>query len=184
MNRKAQKEYNMKVLFICSANICRSALAEAILKKKLQQEGINGIEVESVGVHNYEGEPRDEVMVSYAHKAGYELGGAAKYVTQAITDTAEIIICMEHFHVVEMQKRVPYAQWNCIHTFNEICFNERTDLVDPSGDTCYMYHYVFEKIQEGCGILASKLNNMMNKAYNHETSYRKARACSYQEISG
>lgn len=153
----------MKILFICSANICRSALAEVILKKKLQQEGITGIEVESAGIHNYEGEPRDEVMALYARNAGYKLEGTAKHVTQAMTDTSDLIICMEHFHVVEMQKRAPYARWNNIHTFNEICFNEQTALVDPSGDTDHMYHYVFEKIQEGCGILASKLSNIKNK---------------------
>ena len=30
----------MKILFVCSANICRSALAEVILRKKLQEKGV------------------------------------------------------------------------------------------------------------------------------------------------
>ena len=67
----------MKILFVCSANICRSALAEVILKQKLQQKGLTDIVVESAGVHNYEGEPRDYMMASYAIKSGYDLGGGS-----------------------------------------------------------------------------------------------------------
>lgn len=147
----------MKILFVCSANICRSALAEVILRKKLQEKELTDIEVESAGIHNYEGEPRDYTMVSYARKAGYELGGNAKYLTQSMTDSADLIICMEYFQIVELQRRyVPFERWNCIHRFNEICFDEQSDLIDPSGDTGYIYHYVFEKIQEGCCKICEK----------------------------
>ena len=55
----------MKILFICSANICRSALAEVILRKKLREKGLADIEVDSAGVHNFAGEPRDYMMFSF-----------------------------------------------------------------------------------------------------------------------
>ena len=153
----------MKILFVCTANIWRSALAEVVLKKKLQQKGLTDIEVESAGVHNYEGSPRDYTMVAYTRKAGYELGGTANYVTQAMVDSADLIICMEHSHVVEIQKRLPYVRWNRIYTFNEICFGEQTGLVDPSGNTGYMYRYACNKILDGCEILAWKLEMMVNE---------------------
>lgn len=153
----------MKILFVCTANICRSALAEVVLKKKLQQKGLSDIEVVSAGVHNYQGSPRDYTMVAYARKAGYELGGTAHYVTQALVDSADLIICMEHSHVVEIQKRLPYVRWSRIYTFNEICFGEQTGLIDPTGNTGYMYHYALGKIQNGCEILAWKLEMMVNE---------------------
>lgn len=149
----------MKILFVCSANICRSALAEVILKKKLKEGGIEGVEVNSAGVHNYAGEPRDPKMVSLARQAGYDMGGVAQYVTRQMVDAADLIICMEYHHVVELQKwYVPYARWSHIHRFNEICFNERTNLPDPSGDTDCMYLYVFEQILEGCNLIVLKLS--------------------------
>ena len=154
----------MKILFICTANICRSALAEVVLKKKLQEKGLTDIEVESAGVHNYEGSPRDYTMTAYAHKAGYELGGCAHYVTQALVDSADLIICMEHSHVVEIQKRLPYVRWSRIYLFNEICFGEQTGLADPSGNTGYMYRYACNKIIDGCDMLAWKLEKMINDA--------------------
>lgn len=149
----------MKILFICSANICRSALAEVILKKKFEENGIDGVEVNSAGVHNYAGEPRDPKMVSLARQAGYAMNGVAQYVTKQVVDAADLIICMEYHHVVELQKwYVSYARWSRIHRFNEICFNERTDLPDPSGDTDHMYQYVFDKILEGCNLIVLKLS--------------------------
>ena len=153
----------MKILFVCSANICRSALAEVILRKKLKEKGLADIVVDSAGVHNFAGEPRDYMMCSYARKAGYEMGGESKYISQEQADSADLIVCMEHFHVVEMQKRLPYVRWGRIKLFNEICFDEQTNLIDPSGDTGYIYHYVFEKIQEGCGTLAWKLSKMLRQ---------------------
>ena len=152
----------MRILFICTANICRSALAEVVLMNKLQEKGLTDIEVESAGVYNYDGAPRDYMMSSYARKAGYELGGTAHYVTQTMVDSADLIICMEHSHVVEIQKRLPYVRWSRIYLFNEICFGEQTGLIDPTGNTGYMYHYALEKIQEGCAILAWKLEKMIN----------------------
>lgn len=154
----------MRILFICTANICRSALAEVVLKKKLQEKSLADIEVESAGVHNYEGSPRDYTMTAYAHKAGYELGGCAHYVTQAMVDSADLIICMEHSHVVEIQKRLPCVRWSRIYLFNEICFGEQTGLVDPSGNTGYMYRYTCNKILDGCDMLAWKLEKMTNDA--------------------
>ncbi len=156
----------MKILFVCSANICRSALCEVVLKQKLIERGITGVDVESAGVHDYAGEPRDATMQAYAQKAGYELKGKSKYISQEMLDSADYIICMEHFHVVEVQKRLPYVRWNRIHLFNEICFEERTGLPDPSGDTGYMYTYVLQRVEEGCSTIAWKISKMINDGEN------------------
>ena len=148
----------MKVLFVCTANICRSALAEVILKKMLQESGVTGIEVESAGVRNLEGEPRDTTMAVCAYKAGYVMNGEARYISKDMTDSSDLIICMEHYHIVEIQKRLPYVLWNRIHLFNEICFDEKTDMPDPSGGTIDMYMNAFHRIEDGCRALVLKLS--------------------------
>ena len=152
----------MKILFVCTANICRSALAEVIMRKKLQEKGLTDIVVDSAGVHNYAGEPRDYMMCSYARKAGYDMGGESKYISQKQADSADLIVCMEFFHVVEMQKRLPYIRWGRIKLFNEICFAEQTDLMDPSGNTGYIYDITLHHIEAGCGTLVGKLSKMLH----------------------
>lgn len=153
----------MNILFICTANICRSALAEVVLRKKLEERGLGGFVVESAGVRNLEGEPRDETLAAIARKAGYVLGGIAHYLDDAQLNAADLIICMEHYHVVEVQKRLPYARWDRIHRFNELCFGEPTNLIDPSGNTDYIYQCAFDSIEAGCEALISRLERMNNE---------------------
>ena len=148
----------MKILFVCTANICRSALAEVIMRKKLQEKGLTDIVVDSSGVHDYAGEPRDDMICSYARKAGYDMGGVSTYIGQYQTESFDLIVCMEFFHVVEMQKLLPYDRWGSIRLFNEICFGEQTDLMDPSGDTEYIYDVTIQHIEAGCEKLVEKLS--------------------------
>jgi protein-tyrosine phosphatase len=37
----------LKILFVCTGNMCRSPSAELLLKKRLGEEGISGVEVAS-----------------------------------------------------------------------------------------------------------------------------------------
>lgn len=150
----------MKILFVCTANICRSALAEVMLNKMVGERGLSDIIVESAGVRNYEGCSRDDVMADLAFEAGYVMGGYARYASPEVLESADLIICMQNYHVIELQKRLPYDRWNRIRRFNEICFGEPTDLIDPTGDTSHIYQYVFEQIQKGCETLVSKLDTM------------------------
>ena len=56
----------MKLLFICLGNICRSPMAEAIFKQKLQARHLTA-EVESAGLENYhEGDQADSRMRAHA----------------------------------------------------------------------------------------------------------------------
>ena len=41
----------MRVMFICTGNICRSAMAEGILKKVIEEKNMDNIEVYSAGIY-------------------------------------------------------------------------------------------------------------------------------------
>lgn len=58
----------MKILFVCLGNICRSPLAEGILKKKFEERGIKGT-IDSAGFEPYhEGQHPDPRSVTTALK--------------------------------------------------------------------------------------------------------------------
>lgn len=40
----------MKMMFICTGNICRSAMAHWLMKKKVEEKNLQGIEIYSSGI--------------------------------------------------------------------------------------------------------------------------------------
>jgi len=63
----------MKVLMVCLGNICRSPLADGILRHKVNKLKLN-IEVDSAGTANYhEGEAPDRRMIETARLRGIDI---------------------------------------------------------------------------------------------------------------
>ncbi|MFO7872925.1 MAG: low molecular weight protein-tyrosine-phosphatase [Bacteroidales bacterium] len=63
----------MKILMVCLGNICRSPLAEGIMRDKIQREGID-VTVDSAGTADYHtGEPPDKRSQEVAQKHGIDI---------------------------------------------------------------------------------------------------------------
>ncbi len=53
----------VKIMFICTGNICRSAMAHWLIKKKLEENNIKNVEVYSSGIYAIDGDfPTDEAI--------------------------------------------------------------------------------------------------------------------------
>jgi low molecular weight protein-tyrosine phosphatase len=65
----------MKILMVCMGNICRSPIAEGILKHKLAENNLSSsIKVDSAGTINmHKGENPDDRAVSTARKYGVDI---------------------------------------------------------------------------------------------------------------
>lgn len=63
----------MKVLMVCLGNICRSPMADGLLRKKVQDHGLN-VTVDSAGTAGYHiGEAPDPRMQDTARKFGLDI---------------------------------------------------------------------------------------------------------------
>lgn len=65
----------LRVLMVCTGNICRSPIAEGVLRAKLQQAGLHTrVVVDSAGTHGYHsGEAPDPRAIRVAARRGVEL---------------------------------------------------------------------------------------------------------------
>jgi protein-tyrosine phosphatase len=64
-----------RVLMVCLGNICRSPMAEGILKEELSRRGIR-VTVDSAGTSGWHaGEPPDERAIDICRKYGVEISG-------------------------------------------------------------------------------------------------------------
>lgn len=148
----------MKILFICTSNACRSALAEVILRKMLNDNGIHGVEVSSCGTKFYGEIDRDETMCRIAGEHSYEMGGKAIPMTEQLLNSADKIIVMTERHRNEVTRLLTYSHWDRIVCFNDYCFGESSDLQDPHYQTEHVYRTCFDTIERGCQEIIKRLS--------------------------
>ena len=150
----------MKILMVCLGNICRSPLAEGILKHKVQQKGLDWV-VESAGTNNYHiGEPPHRLSQKVARLNGIDIceQRARKFVKEDF-DRYDKIYAMAS-DVIDDIKWIAGEKYDPskVELFlNELYPGRNKDLPDPWYGPEPGYHEVFELIDKTCDRIVDKL---------------------------
>jgi protein-tyrosine phosphatase len=98
-----------RVLFVCTANRCRSPMAEVIARAALARAGAD-VEVGSAGTFADPGLPATDDAEYTVRKLGLDLRDhASRQVTDDLVDTADLIVCMERNHLMDVCRDRPDA---------------------------------------------------------------------------
>ena len=89
-----------QVTFVCTGNVCRSAAAEAILKKMVHERHIPDVTVNSVGTLNLCEAERDGTMVRIAAGYGYQITGKSTFRSREVFMNADLILVMDKGAVI------------------------------------------------------------------------------------
>jgi sulfate adenylyltransferase len=84
----------VKVLFVCTANICRSPSAEALARA----EGLPDLEFSSAGTHAREGQPINPDMVAVLPEGLDTSAFRSRRLTSAMLGDADLVVTMEVAH--------------------------------------------------------------------------------------
>jgi len=96
----------MKVLFVCTGNICRSPTAAGVFAHFVREAGLeDSIQVESAGTHDYHaGEAPDKRAQGHARLRVYDLSALrARQVRKRDFENFDLIIAMDHGHLEILQ---------------------------------------------------------------------------------
>ncbi|CAL2074913.1 Protein-tyrosine-phosphatase [Tenacibaculum sp. 190524A02b] len=150
----------MKILMVCLGNICRSPLAEGILKSKVSSDFI---QVDSAGTAGYhEGELPDKRSIAVAQKNGIDITDQrSRKFSLADFDTFDVIYAMDesNFHNLVSLARNDEDAGKVKMILQEIYPNENLSVPDPYYGGDKGFENVYNMLDEACEIVASKFVN-------------------------
>lgn len=93
------------VVFVCWGNICRSPMAERVARARLDEAGLDDVEVTSAATSQEElGAPMDTRAARTLRQAGYNADGHhAHQITADEIASADLVVAMETLHVQKMR---------------------------------------------------------------------------------
>lgn len=124
----------MKILMVCLGNICRSPLAEGILRSKALAEGLN-IVVDSAGTSaNHIGQMPDSRMRATAKSFGIDIEDLrARQFTDTDFDQFDIIYAMDssNLHAIQLLARTEQDHSKVKLILNELQPSKNLAVPDP-----------------------------------------------------
>lgn len=125
-----------RLLFVCTANIARSPIAEAVARKYAGERGW-WVEVQSAGTHAVGGEPAASNSVKAAREVGADCADhRSQSMTDALVAWADRILVMEMRHAQNIRERFPEAdeKVQLLGTFGGL-----VEIGDPYGSWIFTY---------------------------------------------
>ena len=150
-----------KVLFVCTANICRSPMAQEIFDA-LAEDGDLPFRAESAGTAALEGRPMAENAIAVLEEAGiYPRPHSARRVSEQMIGEAELVLAMTPQHAATVRRLggVPVGGTNRgIHTLPEYASGITGEgIPDPYGLTMAAYRSTFRQLYEHVERVAARL---------------------------
>lgn len=151
-----------RILMVCLGNICRSPLAEGILKDKLKHLDAK-IVIDSAGTGGYHiGAPPDERSVKVANKYGISLAGQqARKFTQSDFDDFDLIYVMDNSNKRDVLRlaRNKSDEQKVKLILNEIFPDENVDVPDPYYGGHRGFENVYELLDKACNEIAKNISD-------------------------
>ena len=142
------------VLFICTGNMFRSPIAEAVFRDQLQRDGLSGWTVSSAGTWTAPGQPPPAQTVELARSLGLDLSGhLTRLVDAPMLASSDVVLVMESGHKESLQVEFPESRKK-VFLLAEVVKGMKYDIPDPAmslDDTETILQNLVTLVREGSG---------------------------------
>ena len=143
----------MNILFICTGNTCRSAMAAAIMDKIAQERDLD-IRIESAGVAAFDGESASTNAIEALEKYDIDLSyHRSKQVTEELIKQSDLILAMTASHKQVLEPVAGDKTFTLTEYVGAV-----GDISDPYGGDLETYENTAEELYSLLNRLADKLS--------------------------
>lgn len=101
----------MKVLFVCTGNLCRSPMAEGLFRTELRKRRCDEVEASSAGTWAYVGSSATPEAVQVVGQRGADIAGhRSRPLSKDDVDAADLVVVMTSVHKKEILDVAPAAR--------------------------------------------------------------------------
>ena len=142
------------ILFICTGNVCRSPMAEALFRHAVRGRG--EFRVLSAGIGAVDGQPPTPHSVRAMRELGVDISNQrSRMLTAELVRSADIILGMTHGHVDTVALLYPPVAEKTflLREFDETLEPYEKDISDPIGSPYEIYEECRDQIEQGIAAL-------------------------------
>ncbi len=152
----------VKVLFVCLGNICRSPLAEGVMKSVVEREGEADLfAIDSAGTGGWHvGEPPDARMIRTAESHGVDISHLkARTFSEADFNQFDIILAMDsdNLHTIERLRSSSTTPVQLFRSYDPESGSGDRDVPDPYYGGADGFENVYQIVARTCDQLFQTL---------------------------
>jgi protein-tyrosine phosphatase len=139
----------MDILVVCTGNICRSPMAEGLLRQMLSKKKKANVHIHSAGTHGLDSQPAAPFAIQAAAEMGIDISGhRARSLDRDMVAKADLILVMEPFHREIVGRAVPLEETDKLRLLADFERPRQSDTIDdPYTRSLKIYRACLKRIQ-------------------------------------